>query len=175
MKKKLVPFLVVLAFIAVAVAAFYMGQQSATPAVGDLPAQSSTSEPDNEKSPAPDTGSETVEYLQGDELIALFQKVYDDVAKQDYPQEYRLQTEVLFLPEYNDTGKELPLDYEEQYLDWRPEDKAAELESDVSAETQQPSTPQLSNPPAQQPYTPPDQQPSGGNSGTSGEKYAKSA
>lgn len=133
---------------------------SSTPEV----TQTASPEPDNEKSPAPDAGSETVEYLQGDELIALFQKVYDDVAKQDYPQEYRLQTEVLFLSEYNDTGKELPLDYEEQYLDWRPEDKAAEPESDVSAETQQPSNTQPSNPPAQQPSSP-QPTPNPGNSG----------
>jgi len=160
MKKKLVPVLVVIAFIAVAVAAFYMGQQSATPAVDDLPAQSGASEPDNEKSPTSDVGSETVEYLQGDGLIALFQKVYDDVAEQDYPQEYRLQTELLLLPDYNDTGKELPTDYEEQYLAWRPEDKVTEPESEIPEGTQQPSNPQPSNPPAQQPSNPP----SGGNS-----------
>ena len=151
--KKALPVLVVLALIAAVGLGFFMGQRSNEPTIENPPAQS-TPEADTEKSPTLDTESETIEYLQGDELIAYFQQIYDLVIEQEIPQEYRLQTELLYLSEMNTSGKELPADYEEQYLAWRPVDEAAEPETSAPIEndpvvqqpTQQPSNPPANNP-----------------------------
>lgn len=177
MKKKLVPVLVALAFIAVAVVAFYMGQQSATPAVDDLPAQSSTPESNEGKSPATDAERETVEYLQGDELTALFQQVYDLVIEQEIPQEYRLQTELLYLPDMNATGKELPTDYEEQYLTWRLVHEVAEPETSAPAESEAPVEPEVQETPNQKPVTqqPSNQSTPSGNGNTSSNNQGNSS
>lgn len=172
--KKFVPVLVVLALVVVGGLGYFMGQQSNAPAAETPPAESSTPEvtPDTTPEVTPTTPAvettfpeptpETVEHLQGDELTTYFQQVYDLVMEQQIPQEYRLQTELLYLPDMNESGKELPADYEAQYVEWRPEDEAAEPESEIPEETQQPSNPQPSNP---QPSNPP----SGGDSGVSGD------
>lgn len=62
--------------------------------------------------------------LQGDELIAIFQEVYNTGKEQvGASDDERLELELSILPiEANRIGggKQLPADYAEQYIEWRP-------------------------------------------------------
>lgn len=125
-KKSQIAFMLV-GLLVVGGVSFLLGRQSAPPTA--VPPTESTAPAESNGVDIKTESIDTVEeFLKGDELTALFQQVYDLVIEQEIPQEYRLQTELLYLPDLNATGKALPADYEAQYLDWRPVDEVSEQE-----------------------------------------------
>ena len=125
-KKSQIAFMLV-GLLVVGGVSFLLGRQSAPPTA--VPPTESTAPAESNGVDIKTESIDTVEeFLKGDELTALFQQVYNLVIEQEIPQEYRLQTELLYLPDLNATGKALPADYEAQYLDWRPVDEVSEQE-----------------------------------------------
>lgn len=154
-KKSQIAFMLV-GLLVVGGVSFLLGRQSA-PTTAAPPIESTAPVESNGVDIKTESLDTVEEFLVGDELTALFQQVYDLVIEQEIPQEYRLQTELLYLPDLNTTGKALPVDYEAQYLDWRPEDEAAETEPTVPIENQTPEEPEVqqnsSHPAPQNPST----------------------
>ena len=78
--------------------------------------------------------SETLAPMTNDELISLFDRAYQFSIKEGWPEVFGdyLNCELNLILKYSmDDGKELPADYKERYIDWRPLD-GADAKSDQS-------------------------------------------
>ena len=78
--------------------------------------------------------SETLAPMTNDELLSLFDRVYQFSIKEGWPEVFGdyLNCEFNLILKYSmDDGKELPADYKERYIDWRPLD-GADTKSDQS-------------------------------------------